>query len=303
MKEDKKIDLSIVIVSYNVKDYLIKCLDSIYRFISHPIHFEIIIVDNCSNDNSPDIIKNIFENIILLKNNINAGFPAANNQAFKIAKGDYILMLNPDTELIDDSINKLFHYFKNNVNISIIGPKLLNTNGSLQNSICRFPTIKYILFESFYLKPFIKDKYYKDKTIEQIFDVDSLSGAALMFKKELLTQIGMLDENLFWIEDIDFCYRAKMNNLKVVYYPETQVKHHVGQSAKKNYNVSIYNQIFNKIKFFKKHKTKLQYNIVWIISCIHVMYKIIIFTLLSPFGKIYFRKAKAYLFTIKFFFN
>ncbi|MFA6922743.1 MAG: glycosyltransferase family 2 protein [Bacteroidales bacterium] len=299
MEEVETVDLSIVIVSYNVKDYLIKCLDSIYKYISNSINFEIIVVDNNSKDTSPDIIEEKFNKTILIKNNYNAGFPAANNQAFKIAKGNFILMLNPDTELFDDSVNKLFLYIKSNTDISIIGPKILNTDGSLQQSMWRFPTIKHIFAESFYLKNLIKDKYYKD--INQIIDVNSLSGAVLMFRKELFNIIGMLDENLFWIEDVDFCYRTRQSNHRVVYYPEAQILHHIGQSAKKNYNVSIYNQIFNKINFFKKHNSTFQYFIVWVISFIHVFYKIILFFLIALFKNIYYKKAKAYLFTFKFF--
>ncbi len=103
---------------------------------------------------------------------------------------------------------------------------------------------------------------------------------------------------MFWIEDIEFCYRADHAGLKLLYYPHAQVLHHIGQSAKKNYKISISNQVFNKIKFFKKHHSKFQLLLVTILSIYHVIIKLIVFGFLSPFNKIYFGKAKAYLYTL-----
>jgi GT2 family glycosyltransferase len=303
MEEAKSVDLSIVIVSYNVNDYLIKCLDSIYSFLSNSINFEIIIVDNDSKDESPEVIEKKFKNVLLIKNNFNAGFPAANNQAFRIAKGDFILMLNPDTELTDDSINKLYQFLKSDSSISIAGPKVLNTDGSLQQSVWRLPTIGHVFAESFHLKHIIKNKYFNNLNPNQTTLVDSVSGCCLMFRKDLFEKIGMLDENLFWIEDVDFCYRAKLKNLKTAYYPLSQIFHHSGKSVKANYNFAYYNKIFNFIKYYKKHFSFFQFLIVWIISFVHVFYKIILFGILAPFKSVAASKAKAYLYTFKFFFH
>ena len=139
--------------------------------------------------------------------------------------------------------------------------------------------------------------------LNTIFEVDSASGAALFFRKSLLDKIGFLNEKLFWIEDIDFCYRTKISGGKVFYVPSTSIVHHSGQSAKKNYNVSISNQVINKIKFYKVHRNSAVLIIVQFISFINVIMRIIIFGLLSPFKKVYLLKLKAYVYTLPYIFT
>ena len=146
-------------------------------------------------------------------------------------------------------------------------------------------------------------KNYTDKDLTQPFEAESFSGAAILFRKNVLDKIGMLDETMFWIEDVEFCYRAYQAKLKLLYYPEALILHHIGQSAKKNYNVSISNQVFNKIKFFKKHHSTIEWLLIVLLSFYHVVLKLIVFGLLSPFNPVYFRKAKAYLYTLPRVFN
>jgi N-acetylglucosaminyl-diphospho-decaprenol L-rhamnosyltransferase len=296
------IDVSIVIVNYNVKEYILRCIQSIYTTIGTAITFEIIVVDNNSTDGSIEAIEKDFKEVRIIKNLENAGFPAANNQGFKIANGDKIMMLNPDTEIVENAIARLALYLDSNPDVALVAPKLLNTDGSLQHSVWRFPSVKYIFAEMFYLKNLIKDKYYADKDLNITQRIDSASGAAMMFRKELVDVVGMLDEKLFWIEDVEFCYRIKKHDFNIAYLPEALVIHHIGQSAKKNYNVSIYNQIFNKIKFYRKHHSRGSLFVVKTLSFIHALYKWITFWIVSPFKTIYFRKAKAYSYTLKKFF-
>ncbi|HPF01014.1 MAG TPA: glycosyltransferase family 2 protein [Bacteroidales bacterium] len=290
-------DISIVIVNYNVRDYILKCLDTIF---ASPLQMstEVIVVDNNSHDGSVEAIAAAYPQVKLIINKYNDGFSAANNQAFQVAEGRYILMLNPDTELTEDSLHKLFSFLENNAEFSIVAPKLTNTDGSLQQSVWRFPSVCTLFFDMFYLTMFLKKKNYADKDMHLAFEVDSISGAALLFRREVIEKIGMLDETLFWIEDIDFCYRAHKAGLRTLYYPDSQVIHHVSKSAKLNYNISISNQIFSKIKYFRKHKNFVSTFLLTIISLINVLLRFIVFGLLSPFSKIYWRKAKAYLYTL-----
>lgn len=295
-------DISIVIVNYNVKHYVLKCLQSIYL---QPCGLEIetIVVDNNSSDGSNEAIQEFYPNVHLIQNKNNAGFPAANNQAFKIAKGKYIFMLNPDAELFENTLLGLFKKMENDLSIGLIAPKLLHTDGSWQQSVWHYPTLWTIFCETFYLKSFLKHKNYNKQNKNEEFEADSFSGAAIFFRKSIIESIGMLDETLFWIEDVDFCYRAKKAGMKLLYYPKVQATHHISVSAKLNYNVSISNQIFNKIKYFRKYKNLVSSSIVLIISLIHVLYKLIAFTVLSPFSVVYSRKAKAYWYTLPKIFN
>lgn len=289
--------ISILIVNYNVKDLLLSCLTSIYKN-TVGCSFEVIVIDNNSSDESISAVRKSFPDVILIENKVNAGFPEANNQGMRISKGDYIFLMNPDTELVEDSPTMLRDYLAEKPGITLLAPKLLNADCTLQRSIYRFPRLKYLLAEMFYMEALTGGKYYAEKNTNTIFEVESAAGAALFFRKELIQTIGMLDTRLFWIEDIDFCYRIKKAGGKVVYFPTTKIIHYSGQSAKKNYNISISNQIINKIKFYKIHKTKTQLFFVYLLSLSNACMRLIIFSLLAPFNHICFLKMKAYWFTL-----
>lgn len=297
------VSISIVIVNYNVKDLLLQCLRSIYSKTNELIVIETIIIDNDSKDDSVAAVMKEFPQVVLIENKFNAGFPAANNQGFEIAKGKYIFMLNPDTEFLDNSLALLYNYMEHHNEINLIAPMLLNSDKSRQLSVWRFPSIWYLFCEMHYLNTFLKQKNYLDKDLKKSFEAESFSGAAIFFRKNIFDKIGKLDETMFWIEDTEFCYRAHHAGLKLLYYPEAKVLHHIGQSAKQNYTVSISNQIFNKIKFFKKHHNRLQWLLVMMLSFYHVIMKLLIFGFLSPINSTYFRKAKAYWYTLPNVFN
>ncbi|MFC2101094.1 glycosyltransferase family 2 protein [Bacteroidota bacterium] len=294
--------VSIVIVNYNVKQLLIDCLISIYKYCNR-FSFEIIVVDNDSYDGSVEAIHERFPEVVIIKNNINIGFPAGNNQAFKIVKGEYIMMLNPDTVLIDDSFSIMLDFIESHADVSLVGPKLLNSDGSRQLSVWKFPRIKYILAEMLYLNKLTPDRFYMSNKMDEPFEVESISGAAMLFKKDLLDEVGLLNEYLFWIEDVDFCYRIKKKGGSVYYLPQTEVIHHIGGSAKTNYTISLSNQIFNKIKFYKVHQNTIKKTIVVFLSFINASIRFIIFGLLSPFKRVYYLKSKAYLYIIPRVFN
>ncbi len=294
--------VSVVIVNYNVKDLLLTCLRTLYHLHTQ-INIEVIVVDNQSVDGSIDAIQEAFPQVILIANNFNAGFPKANNQGFEIAQGEYVFMLNPDTEFQENSIELLAQFLDNHPDVVALGPKLLNTDGSFQNSVWRYPTVFSVFCESFYLSRFLNKKNYRDQDKSKSFEAESFSGAAIFFRKDVLDKVGNLDETMFWIEDVEFCFRINAAKMKALFFPETAILHHIGQSAKKNYNISLSNQVFNKIKFFKKHRSFLAWMCIVAISFVHVLYKIALFGILSPFNPIYYRKCKAYLYTLPKVFN
>lgn len=294
--------VSVVIVNYNVKDLILTSLKTLYQFHTSE-NLEVIVVDNNSADGSCEAIKKEFPQVILLENNFNAGFPKGNNQGFELATGEFIFMLNPDTEFKENSIEIMRDYLENNPDVSLLAPQLLNSDGSFQLSAWRYPTVRSVFCESFYMNFFLRKKNYGDKNFQEVFEGESFSGAALFFGREVFDRVGTLDETMFWIEDVEFCWRIHHHGLKSLYFPKTQIIHHIGQSAKKNYNISLSNQVFNKIKFFSKHGTRFQAIMVKWISLFHVLFKIGLFGLLSPFKVIYFRKLKAYLYTLPKVFN
>lgn len=291
-------DVSVVIVNYNVKDLLLKCLETLYQYIADSIQLEVIVVDNNSADGSCEAIKQAFPQVILIESKENNGFSKGNNIGFQKATGNYIFMLNPDTEFSEDAIGFLKNYLDLHAEVALVAPKLLNTDGSRQNSVWRYPTLWTLFCEANYLRFFLKKKEYADKDFTKPFKVESFSGAAIMFRREVLDKIGNLNESMFWIEDVDFCYRANQAGLNCVYVPGTVITHHIGQSSKKNYNISISNQVVSKIKFFREYHSAGSVFILKLISLYHAVLKLIVFSLLSPLNVVYWRKAKAYWFTL-----
>jgi GT2 family glycosyltransferase len=294
-------DISVLIVSYNVSNYLRACLESLRKWPAASM--EIIVVDNASRDESVEMVSNEFPEVRLICNESNMGFPAANNQAIAASSGRYLFLMNPDAELLEDTLNPVIHYMDAHSDVMMLAPRLLNTDMSLQSSVWRFPTLGTFIAETFYLRTFLKHKNYSDQDINQTFEAESFSGAAIFFRREVVEKIGTLDEQLFWIEDVDFCYRASLAGMKRIYFPEVKMLHHISKSAKSNYRISLSNQIFNKIKFWKKHYSRAGLFLVIAISLYSVIARIVIFGLLSPLKKMYRLKADAYLYTLPKVFN
>lgn len=291
-------EVSIIIVNYNTKEMLLKCISTVFQFCKTP--FEIILIDNNSTDNSIEAVKSLFSEVITIENKYNAGFPKANNQGIQIARGNYILLLNPDTELLTDSISELINYLKNNSDVHLLAPQLLNTDLSIQYSIQQFVTVKEIIAETFFLHHLYKGRksYFKNDITKPI-NVEALSGAFMLMHKNVINKVGMLDEDLFWTEDMEFCYRAYRNNLKTVYYPNTSIIHHGSVSGKKNLNIMISNQILSKITFFKKNHSNMSFQAVKFFRWLHIKSRILLFKILSIVANnSYKEKELAYKFTL-----
>jgi GT2 family glycosyltransferase len=252
--------LSIIIVNYNVKHFLNQCIKSIENARKN-IDLEIIVVDNNSIDDSVEMLKNVFPSIKLILNKKNVGFSKANNQAIKQAKGKYILLLNPDTIIQENTLTETINYFDNNINIGAIGVKMIDGNGKfLPESKRSLPTPSSAFYKIFGLsKIFPKSKKFSQYHLsyldpDKINEIDVISGAFFMTKKEILDQIGMLDERFFMYgEDIDLSYRIQKIGYKNIYFPKTSIIHYKGESTKKtsvNYILMFYNAM---MIFVKKH--------------------------------------------------
>ena len=290
--------VSIIIVNYNVKELLLDCIRSIYANVK--ISFEIIVIDNNSTDGSIALIQQHFPQVKTIVNTYNAGFPKATNQGFLQSKGEYIFMLNPDTVIIKDAIDKMIDFLENNKDVAILAPQLLNTDGTIQYSIQRFITVQEIILETFFLHTIYKNFHsYINKPINTPIAVEAVSGAAILFPRSLIHEIGGLDEDLFWTEDMEFCYRAFKKGKKIYYYPNAKIIHHVGASGTKNRKVMLSRQILTKITFFKKNHSAFAFTLVKYARLLHIISRIFIFKVLSiSQNKIFKIKAEAYIFTL-----
>lgn len=265
--------LSIIIVNYNVKHFLEQCLHSVKQAVKQ-IDAEIFVVDNNSVDGSCAMMREKFPEIDLIANKENLGFSKANNQAMRIATGEYILLLNPDTIVEEDTFSKILPFMDENPDVGGLGVKMIDGKGQfLPESKRGLPTPKVAFYKIFGLSSiFRKSKRfgqyhlsYLDK--DEIHEVDVLSGAFMFMRKSCLDKVGLLDEQFFMYgEDIDLSYRITKGGYKNMYFPKTRIIHYKGESTKKgsiNY-VRIFYQamIIFANKHFTQKNAKLYANII-----------------------------------------
>ncbi len=225
--------LSIVIVCVNTKKLVLDCIDSIFKEGSK-LKWEIIVVDNGSTDGTQPAIKKlqtIMENLFLIENKQNLGYARANNQGMEKAQGEYILLLNSDIIVKKGALGKLMKFALIKKDAGVIGPKLLNIDGSLQPSCFHFPTIRNAIAEYWLGEKGSFDKYAPQGT--RPVTVDALVGAAFLITPKALKKAGLLDERYFaYFEDIDYCRQVWKNDLKVYYLPSAEIIHYHGASGK-----------------------------------------------------------------------
>jgi len=233
-------DVSVIIVNYNVKYFLEQALYSVQK-ASADRQIEIIVVDNNSHDDSVSWIRRIFPDVTIIANTDNVGFARANNQAMKIATGRYFLILNPDTILQEDTIDVLARFLDSHPEVGAVGPKIIFPNGVFDYTCRRgFPT-PWVSFSklSGLSKLFPKSPLFSRYNMTYIdpdvpIEVDALMGACMMMRRETYQAVGGFDEDYFMYgEDIDWCFRIKKTGWHVHYYPKTQIIHYKGESTKR----------------------------------------------------------------------
>lgn len=252
--------LSIIIVNYNVKYFLEQCLLSVNRAIQN-IRAGVIVVDNASVDGSVEMVRQKFPWVQLMANNLNSGFSAANNQGIRSATGEYILLLNPDTVVAEDTFQKCIAFMDEHTDAGALGVRMVDGRGIfLPESKRGLPTPAVAFYKTFGLATlFPKSKIFGRYHLgflpeDKINEVEVLSGAFMFIRKSVLDKIGLLDETFFMYgEDIDLSYRVIKSGYKNYYFPETAIIHYKGESTKKgslNYIRVFYNAM---LIFARKH--------------------------------------------------
>jgi len=261
-------DLSIIIVSWNVKELLKKCLQSIYDK-TQGLEFEIFVVDNASKDGSALMVAAKFTNANLIASNENLGFAKANNLALEQARGKYVLFLNPDTELIENSLKTLFDLMEQDEKIVLSTCQLIYLDGTLQKNIKNNPELcdqifillkLHHLFQTKCLNKYLAKNFIYEKEQE----VKQIMGAFMFARTEVIKEIGGFDSDYFiWWEDLDLCKRIQDLGMKIVYTPKTKMIHHEAKSFEQQMSLEKQKR-FNRgmALYFKKH--------VGIISCLVV---------------------------------
>jgi GT2 family glycosyltransferase len=249
--------ITFIIVTWNSEKTITPCLESVFK--SKSLIEEVIVVDNASVDRTVAEIKK-FKQVKIIENKNNTGFAAGCNRGIKEATGNLICLLNPDAE-IKDNFQDMVEYLQENKEVGIVGPKILNTDGSLQREITPFPDFlsqALMLLKLHRLGPLIR-LVYPNYDYDKLQEAEHLMGSVLLIRREVFEKIGFLDEKFFlWFEETDFEKRAKDAGFKIVYYPKAEVKHIRSASTAKINPIkkqSIWNNSLR--HYFKKHKNRI----------------------------------------------
>lgn len=229
--------LTIIIVSWNVRELLKRALISIFAsWGAHP-GLEVIVVDNASTDDSVAMLHAEFPHITTIANTENLGFTKGNNQGLAAAHGAFILLLNPDTEVQGPALHTLVDYARQNPGTGMVGPQLLNPDQTVQPSRRRFPTLPVLFLESTWLQKFapraiLRHYYMEDRSDAERQAVDWITGAAMLTRREVVNQVGGLDEGFFmYSEELDWCKRIRNAGWEITYLPTARITHHEGKSS------------------------------------------------------------------------
>lgn len=232
-----KTKISIIVVTWNSQHYITNCLDSIYR-VAGEFEREIFVVDNASSDRTVEIIQTQFRSVIFERNVTNAGFAAANNQAIAKSTGDYVLLINPDTAMLSGALVKMVAALEQNPEIGMVGPMILNDDGSIQYTCARrLPTLLTEVWWLTGLDQRFKQSRIFGRYLMSYWDhrdsrfVEQISGACMLIRRETLQRCGPLDARFFFMyEDVEFCRRVSLHGYKIYYLAEAVIKHSEGKS-------------------------------------------------------------------------
>jgi GT2 family glycosyltransferase len=254
------IDLSIIIVNWNTKEYLLPCVKSIFEK-GEGVSKEVIVVDNGSQDGSASEVKKTFPFVQLIENERNLGFARASNQGLQKASGRYILLLNPDTQVKYGAIDRLMSFLDDRKDAGIVGGQLLNVDGSKQNSIANFPSLATELLNKSLLRRLFPKKFPgKEKDYSEPIEVDSVIGACMMVRREATKQVGLLDEDYYlFLEETDWCYRMKKAGWKIYHVSQAEIYHFQGKSAERDKKKAKVEYYRSRYHFFKKNRGSLQW--------------------------------------------
>jgi len=280
------VDLSIVVVNWNVCDLLRTCLQSIAAgaILSHdglpsttlllrrpsqtispastalPWSMEVIVVDSGSTDSSLEMLSEEFPWVQVIASSRNVGFTRGSNQGIRGSRGRYVLLLNPDTEIVGDALPSMLSFIEAHPQAGALGPQLRYPDGSIQSSRRRFPTLATAFLESTVLQqwfprnPVLDNYYISDRPDDVVQEVDWVVGACILLRREALEQVGLLDEGIFMYSDeLDWCRRARSMDWRVFYLPGAQVVHHEGRSSEQVPAARHIHFQRAKIHYFSKH--------------------------------------------------
>jgi GT2 family glycosyltransferase len=258
-------DVSIIIVAWNVKDLLQSCLKSVYEQ-TKAVEFEVIYVDNASEDGSVDMVAKEFPEVNVITNNENKGFIEANNQGIEVAKGRYVLLLNSDTIVLDNAIAKSVAFADAHPRAAVVGCRVLNPDRTLQRSCFMYPSALNTFLSATYLYKILpKNRFFGREHMtwwdyEDVREVETVCGCFSLVRSEAIKQVGLMDKTYFvYGDDPDWCYRFKKNGWKVMFTPEPQIIHYGGQTTDQMADEFKLQLCGSKLTFIKLHRSATEF--------------------------------------------
>jgi len=256
----KVMDLSIVIVNWNVRELLQRGLLSVDKALPDDLAAEVVVVDNASTDGSAEMVRCEFPAVRLVASDENLGYARGNNRGAAETSGRYLLVLNPDTEIVDDALVTLVRYLDAHPPVGAVGPQLRYADGTLQSSRRRFPTPATAFCESTLLhqwfpnNPVARRYHLADQPVDMPQAVDWLVGAALMIRRAAWQQVGPLDESFFmYFEELDWCRRGRTAGWEIHYVPAAQIVHYEGKSSEQVVAARTIRFQRSKVRYFRKY--------------------------------------------------
>ncbi len=252
----KEVELSIIIVNWNVQELLKECLNSIFHNPGqYPL--EVIVVDNASEDGSVEMIKRKFPEVKLIINNENCGFAKACNQGIKIAQGKYLFLLNPDSEVINSIYDQVVNFMESRPEVGVSGCYLYYPDRRIQTSFYKFTSLANLLGRALLLYSFLPRNALTGPLFSDYLrsnrSIGRVCGGAMVVRREAFEEVGLFDESFFlYYEDEDLCYRMRQKGWKIAPIPDTKIIHHHNQSGKKNIRNAIFSFYQSQFLFYRK---------------------------------------------------
>ena len=260
-------DVSIIVVAWNVRELLYDCLKSVYEE-TRGLDFEVIYVDNASQDGSVEMVRNRFLGVRIIENEKNEGFVIANNQGIEIAAGRYVLLLNSDTIVLDNAIKRAVEFADAHPQAAVVGCKILNPDGTLQRDCFMYPSVSNAFISATYLnKIFPRSRFWGRERMtwcdfDQAMEVETVAGCFSLVRKEAIEQVGLMDR-IYYVfgDDPDWCYRFSKAGWKIMFTPDPRIIHYKGQNIKQNPDKFYFQMHGSRLIFFRKFRSRLKFSL------------------------------------------
>jgi GT2 family glycosyltransferase len=274
----------VIIVNWNTKDLVCQCIDSLAQTLKKT-DTEVFVVDNGSTDGSLGVVREKFPGVRLIENPVNLGFAKANNQAISLSSREYLLLLNPDTQVKDEAIERMLSFMDAHPEAGVVGAQLLNVDASKQNSIANFPSLATELLNKSFLRRLFPDKFPgKETDYPGPVEVDSVIGACMMARRKALEQVGLLDEEYFlFLEETDCCYRMKKAGWKIYHIPQAKILHFQGKSAEAEKGKARIEYYRSRYHYFRKNRGSFQSSVLFIGLIIKLSVELVFATIACVF--------------------